>query len=387
MFRKTNLISLGLALLLTVSACAKTPPAASSQPSTPEASSPNLPAISSPDEEPPVQFADEADFETLLNEDGTVTIKRYLGPGGDVVIPPEIDGKQVTAIGNIVGSVGAFEECTTITSVVIPDGVTEILDNAFYSCTALETATIPASVTLLRNCAFCNCPNLYAVYFAGDAPIHANYVFDSTENVTMYYQEGTSGWSNPWHGRPAEPYVPSPENTSTPEFLNDLGKTLHELKNEYPEGEFVVYVDGFPGSAAVCFGKPESEYAYLFFGTHSGDFEKALNECEEQLKCAGFVTTTNILFPDMEDNMSFQDFFSLIGVDDYEFLGEDTTAAGWLRFMYRGLEVMVNTNEPNPGGGWDFTGAEIVKRNARASVADPEILHINFELADAVMFD
>ena len=221
MFRKTSLLSLSLALLLIVSACTKTPPAASSQPSTPEASSPNLPAISSPDEVPDlpvapsssastslVQFADEADFETLLNEDGTVTIKRYLGPGGDVVIPPEIDGKQVTAIGNIVGSVGAFEECDTITSVVIPDGVTEIQDNAFYSCTALETATIPASVTLLRNCAFDGCTNLRAVYFEGDAPRLANYVFVSVEDVTMYYQEGTSGWSNPWHGRPAELYEP-----------------------------------------------------------------------------------------------------------------------------------------------------------------------------------
>ena len=34
------------------------------------------------------------------------------------------------------------------------------------------------------------------------------YVFDSTENVTMYYQDGTSGWENPWHGRPAEVYIP-----------------------------------------------------------------------------------------------------------------------------------------------------------------------------------
>ncbi len=39
-----------------------------------------------------------------------------------------------------------------------------------------------------------------------------------------------------------------------------------------------------------------------------------MSECEEQLKCAGFVTTANILFPDMEDDMSFEDFFSLIGV-------------------------------------------------------------------------
>lgn len=150
----------------------------------------------------------DSDFETAINENGTITITRYIGPGGDVVIPSEINGKQVSAIGNIIGTRGAFEDCITVTSVVIPDGVTEIQDNAFYGCTALETATIPASVTLLRNCAFCDCPNLRAVYFEGNAPQQANYVFDSTENVTMYYRRGTSGWSNPWHGRPAETYAP-----------------------------------------------------------------------------------------------------------------------------------------------------------------------------------
>ena len=72
--------------------------------------------------------------------------------------------------------------------------------------------------------------------------------------------------------------------------------------------------------------------------------------------------------------MSFEDFFSLIGVDDYEYFGEDTLAAGWLRFMYQDMEVMVNTNEITPRGGWDFTGAEIVKRDAPVSIADPEIL-------------
>lgn len=122
--------------------------------------------------------------------------------------PGANSGKTVSAIGNVTGTTGAFEGCTSITAVVIPDGVTEIQDNAFYDCTSLETVTIPSSVTLLRNCAFCDCPNLRAVYFKGDAPQQSNYVFDSTENVTMYYQDGTSGWENPWHGRPAEVYIP-----------------------------------------------------------------------------------------------------------------------------------------------------------------------------------
>ena len=117
------------------------------------------------------------------------------------------------------------------------------------------------------------------------------------------------------------------------------------------------------------------------------DAEKAMNEYEDQLECSGFVTTACILFPDMEDEMSFEDFFSLIGVDDYEYLGEDTTAAGWLRFMYNGMEVMVNTNEAASGGGWNFTGAEIVKHNAPVSIVDTEIFNTNQDLADAVMFD
>ena len=125
--------------------------------------------------------------------------------------------------------------------------------------------------------------------------------------------------------------APAAPSGQTPEFLNDIGKTLIELKNEHPEGEIIESLDSSPDCAAICFGEPEAEYAYYFFGTQSGDSEKAMSECEEQLKCAGFVTTANILFPDMEDDMSFEDFFSLIGVDDYEYFGEDTLAAGWLR--------------------------------------------------------
>ena len=182
--------------------------------------------------------------------------------------------------------------------------------------------------------------------------------------------------------------VPATPSDQTPEFFNDIGKTLSELRNEYPEGEFILRLDGFPDCAAICFGDPEAEYVSYFFGTQSGDAEKAMNEYEDQLKCAGFITTANVLFPDMEDDMSFEDFFSLIGVDDYEYFGEDTiTAEGWLRFMYSGMEVMVNTNEAVAGGGWDITGAERVKSNAPVSVVDQEISNTNLDLAETVMFD
>lgn len=182
----------------------------------------------------------------------------------------------------------------------------------------------------------------------------------------------------------------SPVGPGTPAFLDDMGKPLRELKAEQPSGEVGIRLDGFPDHAAACFGEPGAEYASYFFGTQSGDAEKAMDECAPQLKCAGFVTTAGVLFPDMEDEMSFEDFFSLLGVDEYEYFGDDEntiTAEGWLRFQYRGMEVLINTNEAAAGGGWDFTGTELVKRDAPASIADPELSAANQDLADAVMFD
>lgn len=61
--------------------------------------------------------------------------------------------------------------------------------------------------------------------------------------------------------------APAAPSGQTPEFFHDIGKTLSELKKEHPEGELIVRLDGSPDSAAICFGDPEAEYLYYFFGT------------------------------------------------------------------------------------------------------------------------
>ena len=64
-------------------------------------------------------------------------LKRYTGPGGDVVIP---DG--VTSIGD-----QAFYLCGKMTSVTMPDSVTQIGDDAFCLCDNLTSVTSPNSVS------------------------------------------------------------------------------------------------------------------------------------------------------------------------------------------------------------------------------------------------
>ena len=48
---------------------------------------------------------------------------------GEFVIPDTINGYPVTSIGN-----SAFEDCDSLTSITIPDGVTSIGDSAFSRC-------------------------------------------------------------------------------------------------------------------------------------------------------------------------------------------------------------------------------------------------------------
>ena len=88
-------------------------------------------------------------------EDGTIEIVDYFGDDRDTMtdlaIPSEIDGKQVTSIGNDV-----FSDCTSLESVTIPEGVTEIGSSAFKDCISLESVTIPESVTEIGERAFKN---------------------------------------------------------------------------------------------------------------------------------------------------------------------------------------------------------------------------------------
>ena len=61
----------------------------------------------------------------------------------------------ITTIGN-----DAFKNKTTITSVTIPNTVTELKASVFEGCTNLTNVTIPTSVTKLGNNVFKNCSNL-----------------------------------------------------------------------------------------------------------------------------------------------------------------------------------------------------------------------------------
>lgn len=129
-----------------------------------------------------------------------ITILRYKGSGGDVVIPTTIDGKRVTKIGNEAFDSGINDH---IKSVIIPNGVTEIGTNAFRFNYGLNSITIPESVVHIGDLAFDE-TNVSSIYFEGNAPTGTG-VLSHKSVYKVFYKSGTTGWDNEiWSDFPKE---------------------------------------------------------------------------------------------------------------------------------------------------------------------------------------
>lgn len=99
-----------------------------------------------------------SDFNYYLNEEKQcINITEYIGESADVVIPAYIEDLPVRFIG-----IGSFAG-TSVETVVLPDTVEEIWDDAFRGCKSLKTIQFSPNLYKIGYGAFEKCTNLEKV--------------------------------------------------------------------------------------------------------------------------------------------------------------------------------------------------------------------------------
>ncbi len=144
------------------------------------------------------------DFEYEVNEDGGITITKYIGKEADVVIPAQIEGKDVTIIQenafrsrselrsvvvpNTVVEIShsAFSDCGNLESITLSDNLVTIGVGTFQNCTALSEITLPKSLTSIGHHAFDTCNALKSIVIPGSVILgEATFMHSGLEQVTL----------------------------------------------------------------------------------------------------------------------------------------------------------------------------------------------------------
>jgi hypothetical protein len=144
---------------------------------------------------------------TYSDDSGVLSVqnKGYFNSYSGVVnIPDSVEyGDRLYPVTGI--GYQAFKNCTSLTAVTIPEGVSMLLNESFAGCTSLTKITLPSTMYSIYNNAFTGCTGLTSITCLSETArsFNANNFDTSTySNATLYVPQGskssyqsTAAWS------------------------------------------------------------------------------------------------------------------------------------------------------------------------------------------------
>ena len=132
-------------------------------------------------------FNECTSLESIALPDGVTYIGDYAFAYSairNITIP-----ESVSSIGDY-----AFAGCSYLKSVIIPNGVTSIGDYMFYQCSCLESITIPESVASIGDYAFYNCTHLESIEIPAGVTSIGDRAFGECTYLKSITFKNTNGW-------------------------------------------------------------------------------------------------------------------------------------------------------------------------------------------------
>lgn len=122
--------------------------------------------------------------------------------GSELQIPESVSGMEVTALAE-----GCFENCTSLTAIMLPSSLQAIGEDAFRNCTALRGIEIPESVIFIGQNAFSGCSTLEAVCVYDGIQSIGTGTFSGCSKLQYIYYSGDFQEWNELYGEFINPYT------------------------------------------------------------------------------------------------------------------------------------------------------------------------------------
>ena len=138
-------------------------------------------------------------FYTMWPEQAVV--EKYIGDGGDVLLPHELDGYPVVCIWE-----RAFRGCRSLTGIVLPEGLEDIAEEAFCGCSSLTYIILPNGLRYIGSRAFSGCSSLNRVVI----PVSVTTIgFDAFEDCAddLILMVERDSYAHHWAEEMKHPYI------------------------------------------------------------------------------------------------------------------------------------------------------------------------------------
>ena len=174
----------------------------------------------------------EGIYYSFEGTEATVTygVNKYKG---DIVIPAVVTYNETDYSVVSIGS-KAFEDCSGLTSITIPNSVTAIAGDAFFGCKGLSSVIIPNSVTTIGGNAFRNCSGLTSITIPQSVTIIGFYAFSGCSGLkAISVEEGNTRFDSRNHCNAiietsSNTLIAGCKNTTIPNSVTNIGVSAFE---------------------------------------------------------------------------------------------------------------------------------------------------------------
>lgn len=144
-------------------------------------------------------FFGDIEYENSVSVNQAYTTFAGIGLTKTYYFPPNL--LQVTVLGGELFQ-GAFNNCTSITNIILESNVSNIEDQVFSSCRSLVSISIPERITSIGSTAFRYCGSLKYVFYSGSESDWGNIsIGDKNESLTnaiIHYNSTDHTYSDEW---------------------------------------------------------------------------------------------------------------------------------------------------------------------------------------------